>query len=150
MDDGKSKKYLWFLVLLLISILVLVVSVYLIQRQTYYKSKAYSYTESAVSPPPNSVEISNSYAFVSPLKAKAGGEFIRVTVYVLDARGMGIKGKSVEIGQVPGLQVNNVQGSSDDTGMVFFDISSSKTGLYIIQPIVEGKPLNQRINITFE
>lgn len=149
-EEGKSKKYFWLLILLLISILVLVVSVYLIQKQTYYKSKAYSYTENPVSPPVSSVEISNSYAFASPLRAKTGGEFIRVTVYVLDAQGMGIMGKTVEIGQVPELQISNVQATTDDTGMVFFDISSTKRGLYIVQPVVEGKILNQRINITFE
>jgi hypothetical protein len=149
-EEGRGRKYLWLIVLLLVSILILIVSVYLIQKQTFYKSKAYSYTETSVSPPPNSVEISNSYAFVSPLKAKAGGEYIRVTVYVLDAQGVGIKGKSAEIGQVEGLTINDVQATSDDSGMVYFDISSSKPGLYIIQPIVEGKILNQRINITFE
>jgi hypothetical protein len=148
-EEGKNRKYLWLLIPLLILILILAISVYFIQKQTFYKSKAYSYTETSVSPPPSSVEIGNSYAFASPLKAKAGGEYIRVTVYVLDAQGVGIKGKSVEIGQVEGLTINDVQATSDDSGMVYFDISSSKAGLYIVQPIIEGKILNQRINITF-
>lgn len=151
MDDvDRSKKYLWLLVLLLIAILILAVSVYLIQKQTFYKSRAYSYTETAVSQPPDSVEIANSYAFASPLRAKAGGEYIRVTVYVLDAQGVGIKGKTVEIGEVEGLSINDVQGISDDTGMVYFDISSTKAGLFVVQPVVAGRLLNQRINITFE
>lgn len=147
----KNKKYFWLQILLLILILGLVISVYLIQRQTYYKSQAYSYTETAATQTPSSiVAISNSYAFASPLKAKITGEFIRVTIYVLDAQGMGIKGKSVEIGQVTDLQIKEVLATTDDTGMAYFDISSSKAGLYIIQPVVEGKLLNQKINITFE
>lgn len=148
--EGKGRKYLWLLILLLILILILAVSVYLIQKQTFYKSKAYSYTENPITQPVGSVEISNSYAFASPLKAKTGGEYIRVTVYVLDAQGLGIRGKSVEMGEVAGLAVNDVQGTSDDGGMVAFDISSEKAGLYIVQPVVEGKILNQRIEITFE
>lgn len=150
----KNKKFFWLQISLLILILGLVLSVYLIQRQTYLKSQAYSYTEYTEKPvtqtPSSVVEISNSYAFASPLKAGLGGEFIRVTVYVLDAQGMGIKGKSVEIGQVTDLQIKEVLVTTDDTGMAYFDISSSKAGLYIVQPAVEGKPLNQRINITFE
>jgi ABC-type uncharacterized transport system involved in gliding motility auxiliary subunit len=148
--EGGGKKYLWLLILLLILILILVVAVYLIQKQTFYKSKAYSYTESTISVPSSGVEIANSYAFASPLKAKTGGEYIRVTIYVLDAQGLGIKGKSVELGEAAGLTVNDAQATSDDSGMVYFDVSSSKAGLYVIQPIIEGKILSQKINITFE
>jgi len=152
MEDGnnKGKRNIWLVILLLILILFLVVAVYLVQKQTFYKSRAYSYTETAVSPPASNVEIANSYAFASPLKAKSGGEYIRVTVYVLDAQGVGIKGKSVEIGEAEGLEINEVQATSDDTGMVLFDIASTKEGLFIIQPVVDGKILSQRINITFE
>ncbi|KKU30751.1 MAG: hypothetical protein UX46_C0013G0006 [Candidatus Amesbacteria bacterium GW2011_GWC1_46_24] len=147
--NNKGKRNIWLVILLLILILFLVVAVYLVQKQTFYKSRAYSYTETVVSPV-NNVEIANSYAFASPLKAKSGGEYIRVTVYVLDAQGMGIKGKSVEIGEAEGLEINEVQATSDDTGMVLFDIASTKEGLFIIQPVVDGRILSQRINITFE
>ena len=147
--NNKGKRNIWLVILLLILILFLVVAVYLVQKQTFYKSRAYSYTETVVSPASN-VEITNSYAFASPLKAKSGGEYIRVTVYVLDAQGMGIKGKSVEIGEAEGLEINEVQATSNDTGMVLFDIASTKEGLFIIQPVVDGRILSQRINITFE
>ena len=147
--NNKGKRNIWLVILLLILILFLVVAVYLVQKQIFYKSRAYSYTETVVSPVSN-VEIANSYAFASPLKAKSGGEYIRVTVYVLDAQGMGIKGKSVEIGEAEGLEINEVQATSDDTGMVLFDIASTKEGLFIIQPVVDGRILSQRINITFE
>lgn len=149
-NNNKGKRNIWLVVLLLILILILVVSIYLVQKQTFYKSRAYSYTETAVSPPAASVEIANSYAFASPLKAKIGGEYIRVTVYVLDAQGRGIKGKVVEIGGAEGLQINEIQATSDDTGMVLFDIAATRAGLYIIQPVIDGKILSQRINITFE
>lgn len=146
------RSFVFFAIILLILVLILIVLVYLVQRQTFVKSKAYSVNDITQTPIPTTknVDIANSYAFASPLKATTGGEYIRVTVYVLDSQGLGIPDKLVTLGSYPGLTITNGQTLTDDTGMVYFDITASKAGLFLIQPSVEGKDLSQRITITFE
>lgn len=97
------------------------------------------------------VELANSYMFASPLKAKANGnEKIRVTVFVLDTTGRGVFGKTVNLKEISGLLIDNVQTTTDDLGRAIFDISSRSANYYVIESSVEGKAIPQRVNISFE
>jgi len=144
--------FVFFAIILVVLILILVTLVYLVQRQTFIKSKAYSVDEIAQTPIPitKNVDITNSYAFASPLKATTGGEYIRITVYLLDSQGLGVPDKQVSLGSHSGLTITNGISLTDETGMFYFDITATQAGLYVIQPSVDGKDLNQRISIVFE
>jgi len=118
----------------------------------FFRSSAYSLTTSpAESGISASLSLENSYIFASPLRAKAGGEKIRITVFILDNRGLGISGKTVVVGGGNLLQVTAVQPVTDPQGRATFDISSeSSTGVYIIQASVDGINLIQQATITFD
>lgn len=149
----KRRSLFWIIPVLLILIAILIVGVYLVQKQVFYRSQAYSEEVIPVtSPQPQSsqVDIANCYAFASPLNAKIGGSSIRITVYVLDSEGRGVPGQTVELTAVPGISIDSSNAKTDATGMAFLDISASQPGLYVVEPYVGGKPLNQMIDITFE
>lgn len=139
-----SKKTLWLIVFILILLLGLVVAVYLVRQRTRIIGKAYGPTMGG------EVEIANSYMFASPLKAKMGGERIRITVFILDGQGKGVMGKMVTLGHKEMINVDVIQATTDDLGKAIFDISSTKAGLYLIDASVEDKVLPQRVSITFE
>ena len=92
----------------------------------------------------------NSYLFVSPLKAKANSdERIRLTVFVLNNQGLGVKDKKVAVSTDPQVKVEAVQASTDDFGKSLFDISSSQKGEYYLQVSVETIILPQRAHLSF-
>jgi len=133
------------LIVVLIILLGLFVSVYLTRQQVSFKSKASGAVDSG------EISIANSYIFASPLRAKAGNdEKIRVTVFVLDSKGLGVFGKGVELTDVSGLTVTPVQTTTDDLGKTIYDISSGRAGTYSLGAEVEGKALSQKVQITFE
>ena len=152
-NEKKNRNFFWIIPVLLILIAILVVGVYLVQKQTFYRSSAYSEQvapPASLEPAASQVDIANCYAFASPLKAKIGGSSIRITVYVLDSQGKGVPGQTVELAEIPGINIDKSNAKTDATGMAFLDISASKPGLYVVEPSVNGKPLNQEISITFE
>lgn len=153
----KRSKTRWLILAITILILIilllgLIVSMKLVKQETSYKSKAYTFTSSENLQEEFKKEevIENSYAFASPLQAKAGGEFIRVTVFILDGQGKGIKNKRVTLGSNTSLKINEIQSSTDDLGKAIFDISSTLPGLYVIEPVVEGAKLNQKLNLLYK
>jgi len=133
------------LIFVLILLLGLVYSVYLVSEETRIKSKAES---SALT---RQVELANSYLFASPLKAKAGSnEKIRITVFLLDSKGLGVAGKRVVLGKDASLEIEEVQPVTDDLGKALFDVSSSSANAYLIEASVDGKVLPQRVSVVFE
>lgn len=153
-EDGVKKnkdKPLFLLALsLLILILALVVSIYLVQQRTYIRSEAYTYSESEVSPVTSGlVSLSNSYVFASPIEAKVSGEYIRITVFVLDDEGSGLENKKVSIGNMFDLNFDQNVKYTDSYGKTFFDVKSDKTGTYIIEVFVDQKSLDQKVKIVF-
>lgn len=147
MDDvNKSKKYLWLLILLLILILVLATSVYVVRQRTNLFSSAQEVNYSQIRPP----SLANSYLFASPLSAATNGEKIRISVFILDGRGMGIAGKLVLLGQNENLKVEAIQPTTDYLGKAIFDISSLSPGLYFLEASVDGAILPQRVTVTFK
>lgn len=146
MDDvNNGKKYLWLLILLLISISVLAASVYVVRQRTNLFSSAREVNYTQVSP-----SLANSYLFASPLSAAANGEKIRISVFILDGRGLGIAGKLVLLGQNKDLRVEAIQPTTDYLGKAIFDISSLSSGLYYLEASVDGQVLPQRVTVAFK
>ncbi len=96
------------------------------------------------------LSVENSYLFVSPLQAKAGGqEKIRVTVFLLSGQGLGLASKQVDLGLDPNLQVEAVQASSDNYGKTVFDVSATKAGEYYLTVKADGQTLPQKAHLSF-
>lgn len=94
--------------------------------------------------------LDNSYVFITPLQAKANGqEKIRVTVFVLDDRGLGVFGRNVILSSNEALNIENIQASTDNLGKAYFDISSIKPGDYYLEVKIDGQRLKQKVHLVF-
>lgn len=94
--------------------------------------------------------VANSYLFVTPLRAKANNdEKIRITVFILNNQGLGVPGKSVKIGLDPLLDIQIIQGITDDYGKAVYDVKSQKSGEYYLEVEIEGKKLPQQARLSF-
>ncbi len=92
----------------------------------------------------------NSYVFVAPLRATANNqEQIRVTVFVLNNRGLGVPGKKISLSTAPHLAIQTVQGLTDTYGKAVFDISSDQKGEYFLNVNVVSKILPQQVHLSF-
>lgn len=130
----------FFLILLLIFLLSL--SFFWIYEAKIFVGRA-SVSRSAFS-------VENSYVFASPLRAKAGGlEKIRVTVFVLNNQGLGVMGKNIFVGRTEGLNIETIQGLTDQLGKAVFDITSNKPGEYYLEIKVENVLLPQKVRLSF-
>ena len=130
-------------IILLISFLlvVLLATLSLVFKTTVFSGKA---TGSS------SVAYGNSYLFSSPLQAKADGkELIRVTVFLLDGRGLGVANQPVELEASPRVDIGTVQAVTDDSGKAVFDLSSTAPIRSVISAANNGKVLPQTVKITF-
>jgi hypothetical protein len=97
-----------------------------------------------------SFSVDNSYIFSTPSQARANGqEKIRLTVFVLNNQGIGVLGKKITFSQNPDLNIETIQGLTDNYGKAFFDISSTKAADYNLDVNVDGAPLNQKAHIVF-
>jgi len=157
MDNERNNKWpkyaVYSLIVIVVLLLILILFLYLIRSPLIFKSGASSLTPSSNGSQVNisSLSLDNSYIFASPLRAKTGGEKIRITVFILDTRGLGIAGKKVIVGGGNTLQVTPVQPVTDAQGRATFDIASdTSTGVYIMQAVVDGKNLVQTATITFD
>lgn len=125
-------------------LLFLLVGIYLVNRRTNVSSRAYT------PPDTSSVSIDNSYLFASPLTALAGGEKIRISIFILNKQGIGLSGKQVTLGRSDGVRVDVIQAITDFLGKAVFDVKASKPGLYYIEAAVENQVLPQRVAVTFK
>jgi hypothetical protein len=124
-------------------ILVLLASLTLIFRITIFYGKATTVNQSPV-------VLENSYLFASPLQAKADGqEQIRITVFLLDGRGLGVVGQPVTLLVPQTVTVDHSPATTDDTGKVTFDLSSPVASQINIQAQTNGKTLPQKVHIVF-
>lgn len=97
-----------------------------------------------------SFSVDNSYIFVTPLQARANGqEKIRVTVFVLDDRGLGVMGKKVYIERNKALNIEEIQGLTDQYGKSYFDISSISAGEYYLKVFVDNTELKQKVHLIY-
>lgn len=91
-----------------------------------------------------------SYVFVSPLRAKANGqEKQRLTVFVLNNQGLGVLGKKVVLENTKNLNVEVIQGLTDNFGKAVFDISTTQAGDYYLDVKVEETSLAQKARLSF-
>jgi len=133
------------LILILFLLIALVASVTLVFRTVILVGRASSGSSS-------SVALENSYLFASPLRGQANGqELIRITVFLLDGRGIGVANQSVDIHSQPQkITVNPVQSVSDSFGKTVFDLSSASAGQFEISATVNAaKSLPQKVKIVF-
>ncbi len=139
-----SLKSLLFIIFFLIA---LISSLTLVFRTTVFFGRASSgsnLTSTTVFSP------SNSYLFASPLQAKADGqETIRLTVFLLDSRGLGLANQKVEIVRSQIVNVLDIQPVTDDTGKAVFDLSSPTPGQYPVSAISNNQEISQKLKIVF-
>ena len=97
-----------------------------------------------------SFSIDNSYIFSTPSQARANGqEKIRLTVFVLNSQGLGVLGKKVLIEADSSLTIDTIQGSTDNYGKAYFDISATKPAQYFLEIKIDDKALNQKAHLVF-
>jgi hypothetical protein len=149
----RSRNAIYYtLAVIVILILILILFLYMIRSPLIFRSGAYSVSQPVGLPSVStSLSLDNSYIFASPLRAKTGGESIRITVYILDNRGIGIAGKTVSIGGGSLLTVTPIQPTTDSQGRATFDVySGSSPGVYLIQASTGGVTLTQKATISFD
>ena len=134
-----TKKYLIIIILLS---LALIISVIVVVRTTTTYQRATTSTTSIV--------LENSYLFASPLQAKADSrEKIRITVFLLDGRGLGVANQTVSLNLPKTVTTTNQQETTDQNGKVIFDLSSSTAQTANITATVESSRLPQSVKIVF-
>lgn len=135
-----SKRYL---IIFIILIIALIGSVTLVLKTTVFGSKASNVRTS-------SVVLENSYLFASPIQAKADGlEKVRLTVFLLDGRGLGVANQTVTINVSPLVTVQQSQNITDESGKAIFDLSSSTIKTFNVSAQVGNKILPQQVKIVF-
>lgn len=150
---NKGPRYaVYTLIIIVVLLLILILILYMIRSPLIFRSGATTITSSTVQPSAASVlSTDNSYVFASPLRAKTGGEKIRVTVFILDTKGLGMQGKNVTVGSGNELGVTPIQPVTDAQGRATFDVDSGSTpGVFIIQAASDGVTLTQKATITFD
>ena len=134
------KKTLLFLLLAMI-VFIALLSIFSFQEVKLFRARA------DVSQATFSIE--NSYVFVTPLRARAGGqEKIRVTVFVLNNQGIGVSTKQVQVSG-SSLNIETAQGITDAYGKAMFDVSSQNKGDFEAEVTIEGRVMNQKARVTF-
>ena len=143
--SDKRPNYLILVIILFIFLITLSILVYYVRFQTSIAPKASSqYTT-------NQLSISNSYVFASPVRASAGGDLIRVTVFILDDQGNGLYDKKVELQTSDErLVIKEIQAMTDETGKAIFDLNSNQTSNFTIEVLVNGIALPQTLKVVFD
>lgn len=131
------------LLIIIILSLALIASVFIVVRTTSFYNRANTSNQS-------SVILENSYIFASPLQAKADGqEQIRLTVFLLDGRGLGVPNQNVVLDIPQTIITNNSQDITDETGKAVFDLSSPTVQRIIVTAKTNNIPLPQKVKINF-
>ena len=131
----------------LVSIIILLIGltfgIILVSRTAIFSPRATSSNQ-------NAINIQNSYLFASPLTAKAdGNEKVRLTIFLLDNRGIGVPQKKVDLSLPSAVHTIDIQSTTDDTGKAIFDAYSTTPGSFEITAQVSSIRLPQKVRITF-
>ena len=149
--NASWQKYaVYTLIIVVVLLLILILFLYLIRSPLIFKSGASTLIPNVPAESGQTLSLANSYIFASPLRAKAGGEKIRITVYILDDRGLGITGKTVTLGAGSGVNITSIQPVTDSQGRATFDIDAATAGVYLIQASVDGATLSQQATVSFD
>lgn len=133
-----------FLVFLVISLIVLVafLGLFGLYEVQFFTNRASIKTIN--------FSVDNSYVFITPLRARADGqEKIRITVFVLDDRGLGVEGKMIVLEQNEALNIEKVQETTDSFGKSYFDVMSNKAGDYYLKVLIDNTELKQKAHLSF-
>ena len=132
-----------YLIIIIILSLALIASVFLVVKTTsFYQRAASSSSSTAI--------LENSYLFASPLQAKADGqEQVRVTVFLLDGRGLGVANQTVTLDLPSTITIRNSQDITDENGKASFDLSSNQKQITTISAKNNNLTLPQKIRVTF-
>lgn len=134
----------WLMLVLIIFLITLGTLVYYIRFKTSIAPRASGLTST------NVLSTFNSYVFASPVRAKANGDLIRITVFLLDEEGNGVFNNEVSLQTDSTLSINEIQSLTDDTGKAIFDISSPMVGSYIVKAMVGNIVLDQDVKVVFD
>jgi len=135
-----NKKYL--LIIAFLS-LALIASLFLVLKTTIFVKKASNSNQSTV-------VLENSYIFVSPLQAKADNkEKMRLTVFILDGRGLGVPNQIVDLSTSVKISITEVQKNTDESGKAVFDLSSNIPGQFNITAKTQSGTLPQQVKVVF-
>lgn len=151
-SSDKRPNYLILVIILIIFLITLGILVYYVRFQTSIAPRASSQNAT------NQLSLSNSYVFASPVRAAAGGDLIRVTVFILDDEGNGLYDKKVELRtsseslttENSALEIKDIQAMTDETGKAIFDLSSGQTGNFTIEVLANGIVLPQSLKVVFD
>jgi hypothetical protein len=136
----KPNKYLIIIIFLS---LALIASLFLVVRTTTTYNRAATTNT-------NPIILENSYVFASPIQAKADGqEQVRITVFLLDGRGLGVSNQLVSLNLPASVTVTNQQNISDESGKTTFDIVSSIPQTISVTATTNKLQLPQKVKITF-
>lgn len=131
------------LIIIGILLICLIITIILIPKNIVFFSKATSSNNAIVT-------LENSYLFASPIQAKADGlERIRITVFILDNRGLGVSNRIVTLNLPQHLINVRVQPITDESGKAIFDLLSSTPGSYDISAITDNRELPQKLRVVF-
>jgi flagellar basal body-associated protein FliL len=140
-----SGNYIVLFIILTIFLITLGILVYFIRFRTDLTPSASSYNTI------KATSVTNSYVFASPVRAKTGGDLIRITVFVLDSDGKGLFDKKVSLmANDQGLKIKEIQSLTDEVGRAIFDVGSDYKNIYTVEAFVDGTPLNARLKLTFD
>lgn len=143
--EEKRTNYFWLIIILIIFLVTLGILVYYIRFAVSTTPKANNFNTV------NIVSIANSYVFASPVRATAGGDLIRVTVFILDDEGNGLYDKKVTVkSNNQDLIIKEVQSLTDETGKAVFDVASNIAGVYTLEAFIEELVLPQKIKVTYD
>ncbi|MFZ3301206.1 MAG: hypothetical protein WA152_00655 [Microgenomates group bacterium] len=144
-SSDKRPNFLILVIILIIFLITLGILVYYVRFQTSIAPRASSQNTT------NQLSLSNSYVFASPVRAAAGGDLIRVTVFILDDEGNGLYDKKVELKpSVATLEVKEIQAMTDETGKAIFDLSSDQVGNFTIEVLANGIVLPHSLKVVFD
>ena len=145
MENERRPNYFLLILVLVIFLITLGALVYYVRFRTSIAPKASNFNST------NTVSLSNSYVFSSPIRAKANSDLIRITVFILDEEGNGIFDKKVSLRTASGeLNIREIQSLTDETGKAVFDVASSVVGTYLIETFTEDAVLPQKIKVIFD
>lgn len=133
------------IIIILFLLLSLGLTLTYIFRTTIFSGRAFTSTSNF------NGSLANSYLFASPLMAPADGrQLIRVTVYILDDRGLGVSNQTVSVTSTPTLSIIPIQPVTDEYGKAIYDISATSPGQYQLSASVSGSSLPQSVKVSFQ
>jgi len=92
----------------------------------------------------------NSYLFASPIVARANSsDKIRITVFVLNSQGLGVANQPVMLSKSPELVIEQLNSLTDSYGRAIFDLSTTTSGEYVIEAVLDNTKLGQALKIKF-